>query len=260
MIIFATLNLQSLGSNVNQVWQEGPVSSDNPGMHQITGPNVQSKGTLNLVSGESQATTGGGARIKKKNTHGVLNAVSWGILMPMGAIIARYLKVFPSADPAWFYLHASCQVSGYIVGVAGWATGIHLGNQSKGIRYTSHRVIGILIFCFATVQAFALLLRPRKDHKLRLFWNIYHHSLGYAIIVLSIVNIFKGFDILDPEKKWKRAYIGVLIGLGAVAVVLEAITWLIVINRKKSGEVHHKNPHGVNGTNGFNGTRQSEDI
>ena len=28
-------------------------------------------------------------------------------------IIARYLRTFPSADPAWFYLHVSCQVSAY---------------------------------------------------------------------------------------------------------------------------------------------------
>lgn len=84
--------------------------------------------------------------------HGVLNAVSWGILLPIGAVFARYLKVFPSADPAWFYLHALCQTSGYVVGVAGWATGLRLGSQSTGVQYTSHRIIGIIVFCLATLQ------------------------------------------------------------------------------------------------------------
>ncbi|KAI3809693.1 hypothetical protein L1987_19291 [Smallanthus sonchifolius] len=42
-------------------------------------------------------------------THGVLNAVSWGVLMPMGAMV----------DPAWFYIHVDCQIIAYGVGVAG---------------------------------------------------------------------------------------------------------------------------------------------
>ena len=88
--------------------------------------------------------------------HGVLNAVSWGILMPVGAIIARYLKVFKSADPAWFYLHVTCQTSAYIIGVAGWGTGLKLGKDSVGVEYTTHRTLGIVLFCFATLQVKAI--------------------------------------------------------------------------------------------------------
>ena len=84
--------------------------------------------------------------------HGILNAVSWGILFPIGIIIARYLRTFPSADPAWFYLHAFCQVSAYAIGVAGWGTGLKLGSESKGVTYSTHRNIGITLFCLATVQ------------------------------------------------------------------------------------------------------------
>lgn len=84
--------------------------------------------------------------------HGVLNAVSWGILLPVGIIIARYMSTFPSADPAWFYLHVCCQVSAYAVGVAGWGTGLKLGSQSKGVKYSGHRNIGITLFVLATVQ------------------------------------------------------------------------------------------------------------
>lgn len=252
IIIFATLKLQNISSSVNQVWQEGPVSNDSPGMHPVSGANVQSVGTLNLLSGESGTTPGAGAmdtKIKKKNTHGILNAVSWGIMMPIGALIARYLKVFPSADPAWFYLHVTCQFSGYVIGVAGWATGLQLGGQSPGIQHTAHRTIGILLFCLATVQAFAVLLRPKKDHKYRFYWNIYHHSFGYAILVLSIVNIFKGFNILSPEKKWERAYIGILVGLACAAVILEVYTWFVVVKRKKTAAHAQK----ANGTNGYSG-------
>lgn len=84
--------------------------------------------------------------------HGVLNAVSWGILMPVGAIVARYLRAFKSADPAWFYLHVACQISAYIVGVSAWGIGLKLGSDSKGITYRAHRNIGIALFCLATLQ------------------------------------------------------------------------------------------------------------
>ncbi|KAF5943547.1 hypothetical protein HYC85_017624 [Camellia sinensis] len=204
---------------------------------------------LNLLSGQSRTTEAGGAvnsKIKRRNIHGVLNAISWGILMPLGVMIARYLKVFESADPAWFYLHVTCQTSAYIVGVAGWATGLQLGNDSPGIQYTAHRTIGIVLFCLATLQVLALLLRPTKDHKYKLYWNIYHHSVGYTVIILSIINIFRGFNILRPEKNWKKAYIGIIVVLAAIAAFLEGYAWIIVAKRKKSA-CSEKLPHRLNG-------------
>ena len=84
--------------------------------------------------------------------HGILNGISWGILFPIGVIIARYLRTFNSADPAWFYLHVACQISAYAIGVAGWATGLQLGSESKGIVYTGHRCVGIVLFSLATLQ------------------------------------------------------------------------------------------------------------
>jgi hypothetical protein len=72
--------------------------------------------------------------------------------MPIGAFIARYLKAFKSADPAWFYLHVGCQSIAYIVGVAGWGTGLKLGSESASIQYDAHRTIGIILFCLGTLQ------------------------------------------------------------------------------------------------------------
>ncbi|KAK7820194.1 cytochrome b561 and domon domain-containing protein [Quercus suber] len=221
---------------VNQVWQVGPsVTNGVPDAHAMSADNKASLSTLNLTAGQTSSTSGGlDSRTKNRNIHGILNVVGWGILFPVGAIIARYLRTFESADPAWFYLHAFCQVSAYAIGVAGWATGLKLGGQSQGIIYTGHRNIGIALFCLATVQIFALFLRPKKDHKYRFYWNIYHHGIGYTIIILGIVNLFKGYDILQPAKKWKSAYIIVLIVLGAISLLLEAITWIVVLRRKSS--------------------------
>ncbi|XP_020574637.1 cytochrome b561 and DOMON domain-containing protein At5g47530-like [Phalaenopsis equestris] len=261
MTIYATIQLPGNRTRVNHVWQASNTFSNGlPSGHPTTGPNVQSTATLDFLSGQSSAAAGS-SRLHRKNTHGVLNAVSWGILMPIGAIIARYMRVFKSADPAWFYLHVACQCSAYVVGVAGWGTGLKLGSDSKGITYHSHRNIGITLFTLATLQVFALLLRPKKDHKYRLYWNIYHHAVGYTVIVLSIVNIFKGFDILDPDEKWKHAYIGIIASLGGIAVILEVFTWGVVLKRKRAGgsDKSHNGVNGVNGTNGY-GARQHQGV
>lgn len=171
--------------------------------------------------------------------------------MPMGAMLARYLKVFKAANPAWFYLHVACQCSAYIVGVAGWATGIKLGNENPTTISQIHRNVGIALFALGTLQVFALLLRPKPDHKYRFYWNVYHHSTGYAVIALSIYNVLKGLDILGASNSWWWAYVGILIGLASVAAILEPVTWFIVIKRKK--ESREKLPHSMNGVNGHSG-------
>lgn len=94
--------------------------------------------------------------------------------------------------------------------------------------------MGSELLVLIDMQVFALFLRPKKDHKYRFYWNIYHHGIGYAIVVLGIFNVFKGLEILDPQKKWKSAYIILLIILGGIALFLEVITWIVVVKRKSS--------------------------
>lgn len=239
--IFARIKVPSdlaAKGKVNQVWQVGPGVSPEGKIekHDFDAPNLSSKGLLDL-SGNNSGGGGGGegdSRVKKRNIHGILNAVSWGILFPVGAIIARYMRVFESADPAWFYIHVSCQFSAYVIGVAGWSIGIKLGNESEGIRYASHGNIGLALFTLATIQVFAMCLRPKKDHKYRVYWNIYHHGVGYSIIILGIINVFKGLSILNPQHAYKTAYIAVLASLGGIALLFEAVTWVIVLKRKSN--------------------------
>lgn len=99
----------------------------------------------------------------------------------------------------------------------------------------------------------ALLLRPKKDHKIRKAWNFYHYALGVTILVLGILNIFYGFDILSPPKKWRRAYVGVLIALAVLTVCLELLSWIHTYMRKGSQDkiegAHVGGVHGVG--NGF---------
>lgn len=239
LMIFAKLKVPDAAAAVNQVWQVGPsVTGGNLGVHEFKPANLMAKGTLSLSGGEVTNTDSSGgeidSRTMRKNIHGVLNAVSWGLLFPIGAVIARYLRVFPSADPAWFYIHISCQISAYAIGVAGWGTGMKLGSESEGYQVSDHRNIGIALFAMATLQMFALFLRPKKDHKYRTYWNVYHHSVGYSILILGIINVFKGLNILSPDRKWRSGYVVAIAIVGVVAAILEAFTWMVVLKRKSS--------------------------
>lgn len=101
------------------------------------------------------------------------------------------------------------------------------------------------------MQVFALLLRPKPDHKYRLYWNIYHWAVGYAIIVTSVFNVLKGLSLLDPEIQWWHAYIVTAVSSGIISAALEAITWTIVVKRKKpSEEKQNQRTNGVNEANG----------
>ncbi|CAN6182845.1 unnamed protein product [Urochloa humidicola] len=236
--VYGRLSLGSAyggGGVLNQVWQVGAaVSGGAPAPHAMGADNLAAKAKLDLLRDTTTAAAGADSATRKRNIHGVLNAVSWGVLLPMGAIFARYLKTFKSADPAWFYLHVTCQLAGYGVGVSGWATGMNLGRESVGVTYTDHRNIGIAVFALGTLQVLALFLRPKKEHKYRVYWNAYHHSVGYAVIVLGIVNIFKGMGILGVDQRWRTAYIAAVCVLVVAAATLEAVTWGVVVRRRKA--------------------------
>ncbi|XP_021808142.1 cytochrome b561 and DOMON domain-containing protein At5g47530-like [Prunus avium] len=212
IVIFATVGLPNNVSIVNHVWQQGPLSGNTPQMHSVSGPNVESFGALDFLSGKVETVRRGTSSVfRVKISHGIINTISWGILMPVGAIVARHFK---AADPAWFHVHRACQMLGYFGGVAGFATGLWLGHKSSGVEYKGHRCMGITLISLAALQVLvALSLRPNKTDKKRVFWNWFHYLVGYGTIILGIVNILKGFDMLQPGKWWKFSYlitIGVL--------------------------------------------------
>lgn len=73
MIIFATWVLPTNSTTILQVWQEGPVSNGLPSVHPTVAPNTNAKGTLNLLSGQTASSGGGGSKFRKRN---VSNSVS----------------------------------------------------------------------------------------------------------------------------------------------------------------------------------------
>ncbi|KAK6142317.1 hypothetical protein DH2020_022665 [Rehmannia glutinosa] len=232
MIIYATIELPSGRTSFTHVWQNGHVSGT-PSDASTDGENMRSFGTIDFVTGQTAETgTGsGGSRNRKKcswsDKCGELGhfATCWcnGSKVFEGVQVRQSSLVLPTRHMPDF---------AYVVGRG------RLGHRPQTrLRFSWSRTHDSQEYRYhhiflATLQVFAMFLRPKPDHKYRAYWNIYHQTIGYSVIVLSVVNIFEGIDILDPEKKWKKAYTGALIFLGAIAAVLEAFTWYVVIKRK----------------------------
>ncbi|PHT89402.1 hypothetical protein T459_04515 [Capsicum annuum] len=243
VIIFARFELPMNGTNiVNHVWQEGPLQDDDtPGSHGMSGDNMKSFGTLDFHSGKTEVITHikPNLRSKVKIAHGIINGVSWGMMMPLGVVLARlrYLPL-PQLPALWFYLHIYCQSIAYVLGIVGGGLGFYLRKQSPGgVKHTSHRYIGSALLVLATLQFLAHCLRLKKEHKHRVYWNIYHWCTGYGTIILAIVNCFKGFQLMD-DGMWMTvytaSYIAFLASLAFVAFGLEVLRWYLMRATKET--------------------------
>ena len=87
---------------------------------------------------------------KKLRSHGITNMLGWGILMIIGAILARYFKQW---DPIWFYSHTLVQSLGFVLGVAGVICGLVLENKFDA-DVSTHKGLGIFILVLGCLQVF----------------------------------------------------------------------------------------------------------
>ncbi|ESR61139.1 hypothetical protein CICLE_v10017719mg [Citrus x clementina] len=159
---------------------------------------------------------------KKLRSHGITNMLGWGILMIIGAILARYFKQW---DPIWFYSHTLVQSLGFVLGVAGVICGLVLENKFDA-DVSTHKGLGIFILVLGCLQVMAFLARPNKESKVRKYWNWYHHNMGRILIIFAIANIFYGIHLGEKGKGWNAGY-GITIAiLFLIAIVLEIRMWM----------------------------------
>ncbi|XP_059433802.1 cytochrome b561 and DOMON domain-containing protein At3g07570 [Corylus avellana] len=182
----------------------------------------QAKVSTTINYGTGQSATGGSPYVRLRRSHGVLNMLGWGILMIIGAMVARYFK---EKDPFWFYFHASIQLFGFILGLAGIICGFVLNNRLNA-AVTTHKGLGIFILVLGCLQVMAFLARPNKMSKFRKYWNWYHQNVGRILVIFTIANIFYGIHLGENGHGWSVGY-GVVLGiLFIITVVLEIRIWI----------------------------------
>ncbi|XP_059663167.1 cytochrome b561 and DOMON domain-containing protein At5g47530-like [Cornus florida] len=200
-----------------------------PKMHTGSLQNTNGEVTMNLRSWKSQHAAHHHPHLRL--VHGIINIIAWGMLLPVGVIIARYCRKPPMNCGEWYSLHILCQFSGYFLGSIGWGIGLWLKKSSKHSTLTTHGILGTVLFALATIQVLGIFcFPPREENKGHKYWKIYHHLLGYALIALIIANIFQGINNQSSEDKWRWSYSGILGVLASTALALEICRWKKCIN------------------------------
>lgn len=158
--------------------------------------------------------------------HARVMVLAWGILVPLGILIARYFKIMPSQRwPAqldnhiWWNTHRICQYSATLLMIIGaW---IILSAQHVVAAPGPHKFLGWTVLCFAALQVLGGILRGSKggptdvaktgtmhgDHfdmtPRRLAFEYLHKGIGYTALVLSVATILSGlWQANAPNWMW----------------------------------------------------------
>jgi hypothetical protein len=157
-----------------------------------------------------------------KIVHGVLMGLSWGFLLPLGVILARFFKHKP--DAWWFRMHVICQRSGVVLMLVGVIIAFIMveGSHFNGF----HTIIGLIVFILGVLQPINAALRPHPGPTAtRRRWEWLHKGSGYIAVLGGFTAVITGSAIIDPGN-----YIGVVITV--IVTVGFVITFVALSLRK----------------------------
>ncbi|XP_031392992.1 cytochrome b561 and DOMON domain-containing protein At3g61750 [Punica granatum] len=207
-----------------------------PKHHRLTHHDDKTTIIINFNAGSMSFAAKGMS--SRKKSHGILGMLAWGLILPTGAIVARY---FRHKDPLWYYLHTVIQLVGFIIGLGAAVLGVQLYNEFHP-DIAAHRGIGIFILVLTILQVLAFFLRPNKDSKIRKYWNWYHNWFGRLALFFGAVNIVLGIQVGGAGSQWKIGY-GFLVGtIMASVTVLEALLWMRSSGKADLSSAFQMNP------------------
>ena len=126
----------------------------------------------------------------------MLMLLGWGMLIPLGVVLAASLRW---KDPLWFRLHSLINLSGLVMAVVGFVLAVvwfdvHGVDTALGV----HRAIGFVVMGLGVAQASVALCRPHNPELgeprslARVVWETLHRGLGYIMLAAALVNVFIG--------------------------------------------------------------------
>jgi hypothetical protein len=170
--------------------------------------------------------------------HARLMVLGWAVLLPLGALIARYFKVMPRQDwprqldnKAWWHAHRGLQYTGVLVMTAGlglaWGQGMGTGAAAR-----AHALLGWALCLAGWAQVAGGMLRGSKggptdsrkrgDHydmtPRRYAFERVHKTLGWLAIVGAVGAIALGLAVADAPRWMAGMLAAWWLGLAALFV------------------------------------------
>ena len=152
--------------------------------------------------------------------HARLMVLGWGVMLPLGAVAARYYKVTPGQDwpraldnPRWWHAHRAFQWAGILTMTVGLAVAWGNGAQASNLAQI-HAWAGWAVAVAGWLQIAAGFARGSKggptDHQLRgdhydmtarrIAFERVHKSLGWLSICAAISVMVAGLILADAPR------------------------------------------------------------
>lgn len=152
--------------------------------------------------------------------HARMMVLSWAVLLPLGALAARYFKVMPKQDwpreldnRAWWHTHRLLQYGGVVLMMVGVWLAWNEGSQSSAAAVW-HGYLGWSVIVLGVSQIIAAWARGSKggptdvqlrgDHydmtQHRLWFEAIHKTGGWLAIALAVVTICFGLWSADAPR------------------------------------------------------------
>ncbi|KAI2776777.1 hypothetical protein F4815DRAFT_483333 [Daldinia loculata] len=214
------------------VQAQGPYDSDDGGYVWASWVGINGDSGYGNRPGSS-STIGGGLNvfadfdvdkaIRYRTAHGIIAALCFVVIFPIGAILVRLL---PSRH-TWI-IHAAIQIIGFILYIAAAALGIHLiemvrippdGSSLLQIpSKNAHPIIGIVLLVVMFIQPQLGFAHHSKFKRLRrrTFYSHAHLWLGRIAITLGIINGGLGLKLAEASE-----------GLIIAYSIVSAFAWLM---------------------------------
>lgn len=141
--------------------------------------------------------------------HGILMALSWGLLLPLGVLVAMCNR----HENWWFRIHKNMQYLGWFLQIVGVVMAFVYKND--GSHFVGrpiavyHMFGGLLVVIIGTLQPLNACCRPHDNKKdstrgtmcndTRVLWEFFHKNLGRLAILFGVLNCFLGGYVISEK-------------------------------------------------------------
>ncbi|EGG13698.1 cytochrome b561 / ferric reductase transmembrane domain-containing protein [Cavenderia fasciculata] len=162
--------------------------------------------TVDLTTGQGTVNNGP----DYVDYHAAFMTVAFGLLMPFGVFVGRYLK----AHMWWFPLHIIIQSIATIFAIIGFSLALKMVG---GLHFTTvHAIMGFITLCLMMLSvlfgALSHFLWDPLRKKIPLFPDIMHWIGGRLVVLCGIVTIILGM-VLYPVPQALIVVFGITVGL-----------------------------------------------